>query len=191
MGTFLAILLGTLAAGLLAADGRHRRDRRRADRSSRRGIRDQPGDPGAAACGAGPAHRLATLDVDVGQHPRGARIARSVPVDPRHLVVLVLRRAGARAIAAVREGRARRQRADRHAAAGAVLGRHRHRLAAVRTPLRSQGRDRPGAVRLDRPDRIRGRSVFRGAGVASRRGADAPRSSSRCRDRGACCSISA
>ena len=25
MGTFLAILLGTLAAGLLAADGRHRR----------------------------------------------------------------------------------------------------------------------------------------------------------------------
>ena len=153
-------------------------------------LRDQPRNPGAASRRAGPAHRLAAVDIDVGQHPRRARIARRVPVDPRHLVVLVLRRAGARAAAAVREERARRQRADRHAAARAVLGRHRHRLAAVRTPVRPQGRDRPGAVRLDRPDGVRGRSVLRGAALACRHRADAPRSSSRCPDRGACCSTS-
>ena len=39
MGTFLAILLGTLAAGLLAADGRHQRNRHRAHRRGRGGIR--------------------------------------------------------------------------------------------------------------------------------------------------------
>jgi hypothetical protein len=88
MGTFLAILLGTLAAGLLAAAGNRRDrdciDRRRCDR-----LRDQPGDPGVASCGTGSAYRLAAVDLGVGQMPRScARIARGVPVDPRHIVGL-------------------------------------------------------------------------------------------------------
>ena len=48
--------------------------------------------------------------------------------------------------------RAGRRRARRHAAARGVLGRHRRRLAAVRAAVGPQGRDRPRAVRLDRPD---------------------------------------
>ena len=42
-----------------------------------------------------------------------------------------------------------------------VFARHRRRLAAVRAALRPQGRDRPGAVRLDRPVAVRHRPVLR------------------------------
>ena len=52
----------------------------------------------------------------------------------------------------LRQGRARRQRARGDAAARAVLDRHRPGLAAVRAAVRTQGRDRPRAVRLDRAD---------------------------------------
>ena len=167
MGTFLAILLGTLAAGLLAAEGSIGAISAALIVVAVAGFATSMSIPSLRPAAPDLRSRLATVDVDVGQHPRRARIARRVPVDPRYLVVLVLRRAGARTAAAVREERARRQRADRDAAAGAVLRRHRHRLATLRAPLRSQSRDRPGAVRLDRPDRVRRRSVLRGAGCTA------------------------
>ena len=89
---------GRPAGRARAASARSSRD---ADRDC--GRRDSRSASRFRRCarGAGLAHRLATVDLDVGQHPRRARIARRVPVDPRHLVVLVLRRAGARAVAAV------------------------------------------------------------------------------------------
>ena len=78
-----------------------------------------------------------------------------------HLVVLVLRRDLPGPTAGVHPARARRRRARVHAAAGAVLDRHRRRLAAVRAAVGPQGRDRPRAVRLDRPDAVRDRPVAR------------------------------
>ena len=55
--------------------------------------------------------------------------------------------------------------------AGAVLDRHRRRLAAVRAAVRAQGRDRPGAVRLDRPDAVRHRpAISRGRAPATTHG---------------------
>ena len=57
-----------------------------------------------------------------------------------------------------------------------VLGRHRHRLAAVRGAVAPPRRDRPGAARRDRHERLRDRSLLR------RRAACAPgRPATRCR----------
>ncbi len=65
------------------------------------------GDPGAA-------HRLESVALVDGVDPRGARIPRGVPVRAGQLVVLVLRRARARAVAALREDGARRVGRSRH-----------------------------------------------------------------------------
>ena len=154
MGTFLAILLGTLAAGLLAADGRLS-----AIAAALIGV--------AVRRVSAPAWRFRALrpaapDLRVDWRPwtstwdniRAARESRAVFLSILGISwfwfygALVLA-----AVAAVLEGRARRQRAGRDDAARRVLGGHRHRVAAVRAALRPQGRDRPGAVRLDRPHR--------------------------------------
>ena len=86
---------------------------------------------------------------------------RRLAVDARHLVVLVLRRDLPRPVRRLRARRPGRRRARRHVPARAVLGRHRHRLAAVRAAVGPQGRARPRAVRLDRPDAVRDRPVAR------------------------------
>ena len=72
------------------------------------------------------------------------------------------------------QGRAGRRRARRDAAAGDLLRRHRRGFAAVRAAVRTQGRDRPGALRLHRPVAVRRRPVLRepraaGAGTERRR----------------------
>ena len=68
-----------------------------------------------------------------------------------------------------------------------VLRRRRHRLAAVREAVRAQGGDRPGAVRLDRPDGVRGRPVVRHArAVRRRKRSSAVAVPARSRARGAC-----
>ena len=65
-----------------------------------------------------------------------ARQPRRLALDARHLVVLVLRRdSSSRSSPSFAQRRPRRRRARRHAAARAVLGRHRRRLAAVRAPV--------------------------------------------------------
>ena len=104
MGTFVAILLGTLVGRAAGGRRQHRRDLSGADRRSPcAGFVDQPVDPDAAVLRRRTLQdRLATRGPRRGTTSRAAaRIARRVPVDPRHLVVLVLRRAGARAAAAV------------------------------------------------------------------------------------------
>ena len=73
----------------------------------------------------------------------------------RRLVVLALRRADPGAVPDLRARTCCAATSTSHAAAGGVLGRRRRRLAAVRAPVRPQGGDRPGAVRLHRHDRVR------------------------------------
>ena len=69
----------------------------------------------------------------------------------------------------VRQGLPARRPQRVRAAADRVLAGHRRRLAAVRTAVRPQGRDRPGAVRLDRPVGVRHRPVFRQPGLHATR----------------------
>ena len=85
----------------------------------------------------------------------------------------------------LRQGGAARRRAGRLAAAGGVLGRHRHRLAAVRDAVAPPRRDRPGAARRDRHERVRDRPVLRLARPAAVRAAGPGRSSCRSRRTGA------
>ena len=91
-----------------------------------------------------------------------ARQPRRVPVDPRHFVVLVLRRDAALAVSRV----TRRMYLGGNESVVTLLlavfsigvG---CRLAVVRAPVGTQDRDRPGAVRLDRPDVVRAGPVLR------------------------------
>jgi len=145
MGTFVAILLGTLLAGVLAT--RH----------------ELPPLVGAlgliALVGLGsslliPPVAPATA-LDAREHARGARRSDRVPVDPRHLVVLVLRHSGARAVAGFFEARAEWHRERVHDAADRVLDRRRHGLADVRAALGPAARDRSRPARLARAHGIR------------------------------------
>ena len=163
MGTFVAILLGEIVGGLVIAikpDGPicRRRDRHR---HRHRGLSRLPRHPEAPRGRAGPSHQLESVHRDLAQPPFRARQPRRLAVDAGHLVVLVLRRDLPDAVRQLHQGCARRRRARRDAAAGDLLGRHRRRLAAVRAPVGAQGRDRPGAVRLDRPVGVRDRSLLR------------------------------
>jgi MFS family permease len=105
------------------------------------------------------------------QHQFLAQEPHGVPVHAGQLVVLVLRRAGAGAVPGVRQGLSAWRPRRLRAAADDLLAGRGQRFAAVRAPVRPQGGNRPGAVRLDRPDGVRRRPVFRQPGVQQHRGA--------------------
>ena len=103
MGTFLAILLGTIAGR------RARRERRApaslvslraASRSRCAGYLVEPRDPGRRAAAPELAHRLEPVHRNLGESALRARQPHGVSVGARHLVVLVLRRDAARAVSA-------------------------------------------------------------------------------------------
>ena len=139
MGTFVAILLGNVAGGLLVALPRGRRARLRG--GLRRAGAGRPACCAAHSAQPGdrsrPAHQLEPVHRDLAQPAARAR----QPVVFRSLLgISWMWFFGAVFLASsrVREGRAARRRACRLAAAGGVLGRHRHRLAAVRGAVRRQ-----------------------------------------------------
>mmetsp|Transcript_3271 Transcript_3271/g.5941 ORF Transcript_3271/g.5941 Transcript_3271/m.5941 type:complete len:209 (-) Transcript_3271:729-1355(-) len=74
---------------------------------------------------------------------------------------VVLRRRVPEQLPRLREGGAARQPSGGLAAAGGVLDRHRHRLAAVRGHVQAPRRDRAGADRRHRHERVRDRPLFR------------------------------
>ena len=175
MGTFLAILAGTILGGLL-----HRAGTAcgagvgNGDRHRLRGLPDEPRH--TAAPPAAPALKINWNPVtETWAKPQIHEAEpHGVSVGARHFVVLVLRRDSARAVSELLQGRAGRRRTRRDPDVDHVFNRRRHRFAVVRTPVRPQGRDRAGAVRFDRSHRIRARSVFcesiRGRRPARRRG---------------------
>ncbi len=154
--------------------------RRRSRRPHRRPVRS-----GVAVDRPGPAHQLEPGHRDLAEPEARARQPGRLPLAPRHLVDVVLRRRVPGRVPVVRQGGAARRRAGRVAAAGGVLGRHRHRLAAVRDALAAPRRDRPGAARRDRHERVRDRPLLRRARPARRRPATRCRRSSPSRRTGA------
>ena len=110
-GTFVAILIGTLAGGLLAGAGGRSglggccRLRRRSAR-----LAGQPRHPGGARAGAANCRQSQSADRDLAQHRLSPREPHGLPLHPRHLVVLALRCAVPRAVPGLREERHRRQR---------------------------------------------------------------------------------
>ena len=155
MGTFVAILLGTIAGGVLVAipgvgpvlAGATAIAVAVAGWLVSRAIPVTPGRRAGPRAQLEPGHR------DVEEPALRLRHARGVALDARHLVVLVLRRDVPHAVPQLRQGHPRRRRARGDVPARAVLGRHRRRLAPVRAPVGPQGRDRPRAFRLHRARR--------------------------------------
>ena len=157
MGTFVAILLGEIVGGLVIAIKPERPDAAPARRAIAVAIagylvsRAHPDDAGAW-------RRTSRINwnpfTETWRNLRFAHGNRVVWLSMLgHLLVLVLRRDVPDAVRQFHQGRAGRRRARRHAAARDLLDRHRRRLAAVRAAVRTQGRARPRAVRLDRPRR--------------------------------------
>ncbi|CDI91660.1 hypothetical protein BN889_03625 [Pseudomonas aeruginosa PA38182] len=149
--------------------GRHHR-RRRADvpcalrgggghRGGAGGRLRLPGQPRHSASGGGAAGveaRLEHLRPVLEHPPPGARPAPGgLALAGGQLLVLVPRRGLPDADPDLRQGMAARRRKRGDPDPHRVLGGHRAGLDAVREAFRSQGGDRPGAVRLDRPDRLR------------------------------------
>ena len=163
MGTFVAILLGEIVGGVVIAIKPNGPIiagvtaiaiavagyvvSRAIPPSARRGAR--------AEDQLEPGHR------DRAQSALRLRQPRRLAVYAGHLVVLVLRRDLPHAVRELHQGRARRRRARRHVAARDLLGRDRHRVAAVRAPVGTQGGARAGAFRLDRAVAVRDRPVLR------------------------------
>jgi MFS family permease len=165
MGTFVAILFGTLLGGEMAGIAR-------GDGTvigplyvgiacvaiavaGRRCRRASP----VARSAAGPPHQLEPVHRDLAQPHARARAPRGVPEPARHFVALVPRGHVPDLVLQLCQGRAGRRSERGDAAAGRVLDRDRHRVAAVRAAVRASRGDRPGAVRLDRHDGVRRRSV--------------------------------
>ncbi len=83
MGTFLAILLGTLAGGVLAASHGIGTITSALIAIAAAGLLLSLMMPRAARLRSGAAHRLESVDVDDGRHPHGARIAHRFSVGTR------------------------------------------------------------------------------------------------------------
>ncbi len=165
MGTFVAILVGTIAGGLLVAvepDGPVLAGAAAvivavAGWLASRAIPHTPAAAPGLADQLEPVHRnLEEPEVRAGQ-------PRRLAVDAGHLLVLVLRRDVPYAVPELRQGRAGRRRTRRHVPAGELLHRHRRRLALVRAAVRASRRTGTRAVRLDRPHAVRRRPVVRDA----------------------------
>src|SRR3989344_1503412 len=147
MGTFVAILLGNVAGGLRG--GGLGRARGRAVHSP--AARHRPG----------PDHQLESLHGNLAQPETGTRERRSVPLAARHQLDVVLWRRVPEPVSEPGQGGVARQRTGGLAAAGGVLHRHRHRLAAVRGALAPPCRDRLGAAGRHRHERVLHRPVLR------------------------------
>src|SRR5439155_383175 len=131
-------------------------------------------EPRGAACaraGGGPAPGLEPAARDPAHRRLRAREPDRLPLHPRHLVVLVLRRALPGAVPRTDAPRAGRGRVGRNAPPGRLLGRRGARLHALRAPLQPDGRARARALRLDRPLALRRRPVLRDARPGARRDA--------------------
>ena len=161
MGTFVAILLGEIVGGPGDRDQARRTDLRRRDGDRDRHRRLPGFAPHSRDAGgrAGIADQLEPVHRDLAQPSLRARQPRRMAGDAGHLLVLVLWRDLPDAIRQLHQGCARRRRARRDLAARDFLDRHRGRLADVRAPVGTQGRDRTRPVRLDRPVGVRDRSV--------------------------------
>ena len=171
MGTFVAILLGSVAGGLLIAmpEVGARATAWACLGLALLGRAVAQAIPAVAVDRPGAAHQLEPVQRDLAQPEARARQRRRVPLAARHLVDVVLRRRLPVAVPVVREGGAARQRAGRVAAAGRVLDRHRRRLAALRGAVAPPCRDRPGAARRDRHERVLDRPLLRIARPAAGR----------------------
>ena len=163
MGTFVAILAGTMAAGFLVNDGAGAdRGRRRLPRGRRAGPRGRGVRTPVARAGSGARDQLEPVHGDLAQ-PRD-RLAAT-------------RRSSTRCWASRGSGSSARSssppsRRSRRTCSAATrtwsrccsrvfsIG-HRPGRARLRAALRPQGRDRAGAVRLDRHDGLRRRPVAR------------------------------
>ena len=151
-GTFLAILLGTIAGVLIAT--RHGAAAvaalivivALAAWTASLAIRQT----GAAAPDAGTA--LESRRGDRADRPASRRRCRAVSLDPRHLVVLARRRHLPVAISGLCPLYARRRRGRRDPVPDRLFGRDRVRLAALQSAPRRQGQ---------RPDRALGRTRHR------------------------------
>ena len=171
MGTFVAILLGQVAGGLLVAMPQvgHTTVAVACVLLALVGPRGGAGDSARAGHRPGPGDQLESGQRNLAQPQAGARQPGGVPLAAGHLVDVVLRRGVPEPVPELRQGGAARQRAGGLAAAGGVLGRHRHRLAAVRDAEPPPGGDRPGAAGRDRHERVRDRPVLRLARAAAPR----------------------
>ncbi len=151
MGTFVAILLGNLAGGLLVAVPGTGREWVAAACLGLARARPRGGAAHPGLAGERPAagHQLEPGVGDLAQPAARAHRPGRLPLAARHLVDVVLRRGVPGAVPGLRARGAARRRARRLAAAGGVLGRHRLRLAAVRACCRA-GRSRSGWCRSAR-----------------------------------------
>ena len=164
MGTFVAILLGTIAGGVVVAIEPHGAllAGGLAIAVAVAGYAVSRGDPADARRRARPSHQLESVRRDAAQPQArahatawcGSRCSASRGSGSTARIFLAQ-------FPNFTKDVLRRRRARRHPAARVVLRRHRRRLAAVRAPVGTQGRDRPRAVRLDRPHAVRARSVAR------------------------------
>ena len=146
-GTFLSILSGRSSAAGRAPDARcagHRRDRRRRAALGWLAARLIPPAPPTLAADA-PRPRLLADSLSVVRHV--TREPRAVRADPRHLVVLAVRRDHRVGPARLRQGRPLRRRARRDADAGAVRARRRPRLAPRGAPAPRRSQRTPRAAR--------------------------------------------
>ena len=188
MGTFVAILLGNVAGGLLIA-------------LPATGPRDV-----AIAClllallGRGVAQWIPSAPATdpglrINWNPftetwRNLKLAHGNIVVFRSLLGIswmwFFRRGVPEPVPELCQRRAARRRAGRVAAADGVFDRHRRRVAAVRGAVAPTRRDRPGAARRDRHERVRARPVFRVARAAGGRASTPSPSSSGSRRTGAC-----
>jgi MFS family permease len=108
-GTFVAILMGTLAGGLLAGAAGHPTwvaFAGLAGRGCRLSV--QPRHPAGCGAGSGSGRRPQSVCRDLAQHRLRARKPHGLPVDSRHLLVLAVRCAVPGAVPGVLEERSRR-----------------------------------------------------------------------------------
>ncbi len=127
-------------------------------------VRGQPRHSGSAGHRSVPALPMGAAGCHLAMPEIHGRQAHRDAFGAGHLLVLVLWRCVHRPAAAVHEVRARRRRIGIGAGPDPVLGRHRHRLPALRKALRSPRGDRSGAVRGHRHDAVRHRRLLRAFG---------------------------
>ncbi|MCK7501909.1 MAG: MFS transporter [Comamonadaceae bacterium] len=110
-GTFIAILLGTLAGGLLAGSGGTSLVSAAVIGIAIAGLLRQPRRSGRRRTRPRSAHRLEPGRRNLAQPAIHPPQSHRVPLDPRHLLVLALRRRLPGPVPGLRQGRARRRRA--------------------------------------------------------------------------------
>jgi MFS family permease len=162
MGTFVAILLGQVAGGLLVAVPQigHTSVAVACVLLALAGRGVAQAIPQAPATDPGPGHQLEPLQRNLAQPEARARQRGGVPFAAGHFVDVVLRRGVPEPVPQLRQGSAARRRAGGLAAAGGVLDRHRRRFAAVRDAEPPAGGNRPGAAGRHRHERVRHRPVL-------------------------------